>query len=147
MDNLILPDLDTPALRRHFVNLFTARIAKDDVLGLAFSRPFETEIHYVSAQEYAWWELALTGDWYQGQPGHAQPHAGPLFARWCQLLKNTFYENFSGPQTTDAQGHVLNLATMLAHRHLTQQPEYEHADANQPTTHIAPAPKKMLVTF
>jgi hypothetical protein len=145
MDNRLIPDLDTPAQRRQFVNLFTARIAQDDVLSLVFSRPFETEIHYVSAQEYAWWELALTGNWYQGQPGYAQPHAGPLFARWCQLLKNTFYENFSGPQATEAQGHVLNLATMLTHRHLTQQPEYEDADLTQPGRQITA--KKMQVTF
>ncbi|MGY2132505.1 hypothetical protein ACW9KT_09765 [Hymenobacter sp. HD11105] len=145
MDNRFLPDLDTPAQRREFVNLFTANIAQDDVLSLVFSRPLETEIHYVSAQEYAWWELALTGAWYQGQPGHARPHAGPLFACWCQLLKSTFYENFSGPQATEAQGHVLNLATMLMHRHLTQQPEYEGAEAAQPKGQAAL--KKMQVTF
>ena len=145
MDNRILPDLDTPAKRQHFVNLFTARIAKDDVLGLVFSRPLENGVHYTSEQEYTWWELALTGAWYQGQPGHAQPHAGPLFARWCQLLKNTFYENFSGPQATEAQGHVLNLATMLTHRHLTQQPEYERAEPVQADNRFAP--RKMQVTF
>lgn len=145
MDNRLLPDLNTPAQRRQFVNLFTARLAQDEVVSLVFRRPLETGIHYISAQEFAWWELALTGAWYQGQPGHAQPHAGPLFARWCQVLKNTFYEHFNGPQATEAQGHVLNLATMLMHRHLTQQPEY--ATAATPDRRLSAALRNLQVTY
>ena len=125
MDMHSLPDLDTPARRQQLVSQFMDRLANDQVLSSVFGNPMNAYSRSAAQQEQqAWCESALAGECYQGRPlraSHVHPYTGPLYERWCQLLKNTFDRNFEGPEATAAQGHVLNLATMLAHWQLAQQ--------------------------
>lgn len=99
---------------------FTHRVAGDTLLGGAFAG----QPHTPDASEYAWWEQALTGSHYIGRPPRRE--AAPLFTppqieRWCGLLEASLDEVFSGPTATEVKGHVLNLATMLAHWQLSQR--------------------------
>ena len=117
-----LSPLETPAQRRQFASLFTAQIAADDVLGPAFAVSRIASRH-ATATEQAWWELALTGTCYFGQPPHGKrlpPAVASHFERWCTLLRHTFSEYFKGAGAAEAQGHVLNRAAMLAHWQLAR---------------------------
>lgn len=114
-----LPDLTTPWHRHRFVELFAARLAEDELLGPVFGGQ-----GHVLRREYAWWEQALTGMCYYGRlPDNAagQLPCSTYFRRWCTALEDTFRQHFHGPSATEAQGYVLNLATMLGHWHLAQQ--------------------------
>jgi truncated hemoglobin YjbI len=109
------------------------RLANDDVLSPVFGGTTNADSLGASHEEeqQAWWDAALAGECYQGRPlraTHVPPYIGPLYERWCRLLKNTFDKNFDGPEATAAQGHVLNLATMLAHWQLAQPGAYTTSD-------------------
>lgn len=121
MATFLLPDLETPRQRRRFVRLFLTRLSADQTLNPAFHGPHSPQ--RPTAQEYAWWERALTGTRYHGRPTPAftQPQLlAPQFSNWCQHLKKTFTSHFCGPGATAAQGQVLDFATMLAHARLRQ---------------------------
>ena len=127
-----LSPLETPAQRRQFASLFTARIAADDVLGPAFSASRIASRH-ATATEQAWWEQALTGTCYFGQPPHRKrlpTTVATHFERWCALLRHTFSEYFKGAGAAEALGHVLNRAAMLAHWQLARprRPARTHRD-------------------
>lgn len=128
MDMHSLPDLDTPARRQQLISQFMDRLANDEVLSSVFGNPMNAYSRNTAHKEQqAWWESALAGECYQGRPlraTHVHPYIGPLYERWCRLLKNAFDRNFDGPEATAAQAHVLNLATMLAHWQLAQQHSY-----------------------
>ncbi|GAB3865984.1 hypothetical protein GCM10028824_05820 [Hymenobacter segetis] len=112
-------DLATPSQRHRFVELFAALIAEDDLLGPVFGGAGR-----VSRGEYAWWEQALTGMRYYGRllaNTAAQLPCNAYFGRWCALLETTFRQYFHGPNAAEAQGYVLNLATMLGHWRMAQQ--------------------------
>jgi truncated hemoglobin YjbI len=136
MDTSSLPDLDTPARRQQLVSQFMDRLANDALLCPVFGNSMTADRPVSSpAEQQAWWDAALAGECYQGRPlraTHVHPYTGPLYERWCQLLKNTFDRNFEGPEATAAQGHVLNLATMLSHWRLAQQDDYTTPDTNVP---------------
>ncbi|GAA4385850.1 hypothetical protein [Hymenobacter koreensis] len=120
----LLPDLNTPAQRRYFVRLFADRTAADSLLGPAFARTQAAGFRYVSAQEYAWWETALTGSRYTGRPPHSscpETFNAQLFARWCRVLDTTLDEHFHGPLASAAKGYVRNTSSMLAHLQLARQ--------------------------
>ena len=117
-----LSPLETPAQRRQFASLFIAQIAADEVLGPAFAVSRIASRH-ATATEQAWWEKALTGTCYFGQPPHRTHFPAIIathFERWCTLLKHTFSEYFKGAGAAEAQGHVLNRAAMLAHWQLAR---------------------------
>jgi truncated hemoglobin YjbI len=112
-------DLATPSQRHRFVELFAARIAEDELLGPVFGHT-----GHVSRGEYVWWEQALTGMRYYGRllaNTAAQLPCNTYFERWCAVLESTFRQYFHGPGAAEAQGYVLNLATMLEHWRLAQQ--------------------------
>lgn len=121
--------------QRRFVRQFTHRVADDTLLGCAFAgQPFPPD-----DGEYAWWEQALTGGHYTGRPLHRD--AVPLFTaqqigRWCGLLEASLDEVFSSPTAAEVKGHVLNLATMLAHWQLSQRSAAAEA-ARQPAALVA----------
>ncbi|QIL74889.1 hypothetical protein [Hymenobacter sp. HDW8] len=128
-----LPDLDTPARRQQLVSQFMDRLANDELLSSVFGNSINADGSAAPAEHQAWWDSALAGECYQGRPlraTHVHPYTGPLYERWCQLLKNTFDRNFEGPEATAAQGHVLNLATMLSHWRLAQQDSYSTPDTD-----------------
>ena len=130
-----LPDLGTPAQRRRFARLFSARVATDEQLSQAFSGA--AGLGAITQQEYAWWEQALTGAHYHGRPLYSANgllHCADLFGHWCHLLKTTLHEYFRGTQATDAQAHVLNFATMLTHQRLI----WEEHFAADPTYRASP---------
>lgn len=137
-----LPDLDTPARRQLLVSQFMDRLSNDEALSPVFGSTMNANhLGAVQPEQQAWWDSVLAGECYQGRPlrtTHMHPYTGPLYERWCQLLKNTFDSNFDGPEATTAQGHVLNLATMLAHWQLAQQDGYTTYD-NDATKELATA--------
>ena len=115
-----ITDFNIPAQCRRFVRRFARRVAGDALLG----RAFPSQRHPPAEGEYAWWEQALTGSHYTGRPLHRE--AGPPFTasqigRWCSLLEESLYEAFGSPAASEVKGHVLNLATMLAHWQLNYQ--------------------------
>ncbi|MDO7852463.1 hypothetical protein [Hymenobacter convexus] len=109
----------TPAQCQRFVREFAQRVVGDALLGRAFpARPRTPH-----GSEYAWWEQALVGAHYTGRPLHRE--TAPLFTasqieRWCSLLETNLDEAFGEAAAGEAKGHVLNLATMLAHWELSQ---------------------------
>ena len=130
-----LPNYINPTQQRRFVRQFTHRVAGDALLGCAFAgQPFPPD-----DGEYTWWEQALTGGHYTGRPLHRD--AVPLFTaqqieRWCRLLEASLDEVFSGPTAAEVKGHVLNLATMLAHWQRSQWRVAAEA-ARQPAVLVA----------
>lgn len=115
-----LTDVNIPTQYRRFVRRFARRVAGDALLGRAFFSQ-----HHASAEsEYAWWAQVLTGCHYTGRP--LRREAAPVFTapqigRWCTLLEESLQEALGGPTAAEVKGHVLNLATMLAHWQLSQQ--------------------------
>ncbi|GAB3847173.1 hypothetical protein GCM10028822_08190 [Hymenobacter terrigena] len=112
-------DLATPSQRHRFVELFAARIAEDELLGPVFGGA-----GHLTRREYAWWEQALTGMRYYGRllaDTAGQLPCSTYFERWCKVLETTFRQYFHGPDAAEAQGHVLNVATMLGHWQLARQ--------------------------
>jgi truncated hemoglobin YjbI len=105
---------------RSFVRHFANQLAGDALLGRAFPGK-----HPLSADgEYAWWEEALAGRHYTGRPLHreaAPPFSAQQIGRWCNLLEGSLDQAFSDSVAAEAKGHVLNLATMLAHWQLTHR--------------------------
>lgn len=117
-------DLSSPALRRRFVALFTARVATDPLLGSLFCPVSNRASRTVTGPEYAWWELALTGHSYCGRPRsftNNTPLTATHLARWSQLLDDTLAENFAGPLTQAARTALRNLAAMRTHWQLVSQ--------------------------
>jgi truncated hemoglobin YjbI len=114
------PDCDTQTQSRLFVRQFAHRVASDPLLGPTFPGQ-----HHTPADcEYAWWEQALTGSLYTGRPLHREatpPFTPAQISRWCTLLEESLHDAFGGPAANEIKGHVLNLATMLAHWQLSQQ--------------------------
>jgi truncated hemoglobin YjbI len=123
-----LSDLDTPAQRQRFIDHFAARLAEDAALSSVFGEARSTSHCFITQKrEQAWWASMLAGTFYQGRPlrnSHSLPHIGTLFSRWCHVLKKTINEYFHGPQAAAAQGHMLNVATMLAHCDFIQRYGY-----------------------
>ncbi|GAB3853872.1 hypothetical protein GCM10028822_23160 [Hymenobacter terrigena] len=99
---------------------FAHRVASDPLLSPAFPGQLHTPVDC----EYAWWEQALTGSLYTGRPLHREatpPFTARQIGRWCTLLEESLHEAFGAAAATEIKGHVLNLATMLAHWQLSQQ--------------------------
>ena len=115
-----LSECKTSEVCRNFVRHFANQLAGDALLGRAFPGMH----HLPDEGEYAWWEEALAGSHYTGRPLHreaAPPFSAQQIGRWCNLLEVSLDEAFSESVAAEVKGHVLNLATMLAHWQLTHQ--------------------------
>lgn len=114
----VKPDIDSPEHIRQFIDLFYARVLKDDILAPIFidvaGIDLEQHLHFI--RRY-WEKLLLGDDRYHRHTMNIHrrlnkkfPLSERAFKRWVELFVSTAEANFAGPQCQRA----IRVATQIA---------------------------------